>query len=611
MRPKRSKKGDPKGGPATKKGKLGHIEQSSDQNSSHRDAVAEKNQSIEESDHDSDDGSPFQKLLSQRILDMEYQDDSDSEVENSITEAGKGQLKGEDSIADRRMILKKLSPAELHRSIKTWTDCAAATPTITSVQELKKWDFSVDRSKWTATDWSASALQRIFEEDEAQPDGLWDSHIVSPDRKYVVLYAIFSVFIKECAPSRLAKTWPSLGISPEKEKELRIKFPHLNNILDESSEAKNAQDEERRLHEAATNALLELSQEELAKQKEKAQVQSKRNTRSSLPTKNREAISDSVGRAVKAKIAKRRKNKDGKAEEPEADGESEPTDIASTAWQDEFSQPTRWIPLRRKSKELNVREPFWSNRLISVALNAVDIILERDSSQECEVEATQNPATDADQKLETAAIGFADMNAELADAQGQAENLLNDGSEVPQATTNDDVHAHAHETSERAVQPEIEDLLKSTERTAIFKELGSFLQEGDMWREEIQRADAECADADGVDKAPLAPASIIQTADTSATALQEIDSLADNPDLQRDDLDAAIKALSVEQSGDVYKVPGMRANRQAFKWQILAAHAALEAFKDPDFTGHLNADDVGLGKTWSTLSFLLPVSHNT
>lgn len=290
MTPKRPKKSGPKGGPATKKGKKGQVKQSSIENSSSKAPVVEQNQFIENQEDDSQDEDSFQKLLDQRLLDMDYPEDSDTEDEKSVSDRDKrllSQLKKGMSIAQRREIFSKLSPPAIYRSIQTWTDCAAATPAIASVQEMKKWcensifrptvmyflegylwpqqasnkswgrgddfstileiitaeaknrtrnltkDFSVDRSKWTATDWSASALQRIFEENEATPNGLWDGHNASNDRKYAVLYAIFTTFIRECSPSRLIDTWPSLSISPEKEKELRTKFPRLKDILDQ------------------------------------------------------------------------------------------------------------------------------------------------------------------------------------------------------------------------------------------------------------------------------------------------------------------------------------------------------------------------------------------
>lgn len=234
---------------------------------------------------DEEDQDAFQNLIDQIVVDSD-DEESGSDPEESSEEADrelKQRLKGM-SIDERRKIFANLSPASLFKSLNTWTDCAAATPSVTSVTELKKWcqstiflptamyflegylwpqqstekvrgrgdEFStimnviiaeqenrtrnltedwVDRSNWTATDWNASCLKRIFDKDAIDADGLWDGHRVSSDRKYTVLYAIWTVFVRECAVSRLQKTWPLLKISAEKEKQLRKRFPHLNEAL--------------------------------------------------------------------------------------------------------------------------------------------------------------------------------------------------------------------------------------------------------------------------------------------------------------------------------------------------------------------------------------------
>lgn len=103
----------------------------------------------------------------------------------------------------------------------------------------------------------------------------------------------------------------------------------------------------------------------------------------------------------------------------------------------------------------------------------------------------------------------------------------------------------------------------------------------------------------------------IRTYAASQESIQPLDAHFDNIDFQRENLDEAIRNFGTTQEtdGTRFQIPGMRSNIRIRDWQLLGANAVLDAYKNPSLGGHLNADDFGLGKTWTTLTFLLKVSH--
>lgn len=335
-----------------------------------------------------------------------------------------------------------------------------------------------------------------------------------------------------------------------------------------------------------------------------------KNTRASLPTANLTAISDSVGRAVKAKVRRRRtQRKEAQKAEKEEDSEGEDVEVPvvdpTPEWQNEFDEPDQWIPLRRSSDKFDITDPFWSNHFISVALKTMDRILEQDTAEDVAYPATQENHEDDVPTIEKTFESVEALFEHIASEDQQAKEDLHEvpsPSKIETAATESglsDISKQLAATDESCV----EDLIDSTDRTAIFNGLSSFLQEAKIWQTEIENMTF----TDDAEQAPIKPSTIIQATDSTAEILQGVDNLADNPELQRDNIDGAVSALGIECSGDIYKMPGMRINRRVFKWQVLAAHAAYEAWKDKKLIGHLNADDVGLGKTWSTLTFLLKV----
>jgi hypothetical protein len=112
----------------------------------------------------------------------------------------------------------------------------------------------------------------------------------------------------------------------------------------------------------------------------------------------------------------------------------------------------------------------------------------------------------------------------------------------------------------------------------------------------------------GEDNKPVnTTSSLIMPDETVQNDLAQIDKALDNQKLQREDIAKAKKAFGIADDADKLNVPGMRISKAATDWQLVAADAMYDAFKDDDLIGMLIADDVGLGKTWSCMTFLLKV----
>lgn len=167
----------------------------------------------------------------------------------------------------------------------------------------------------------------------------------------------------------------------------------------------------------------------------KAKSPSIKNTRSTLPTANVEAISDSVGRATKAKIRRRRNKRkqtqkqelekeDEEDEEDEKDQAENPVDNVTIQWRDEFDGPDKWIPLRRTSEKFDIKDPFWSNRLISVALKTIDRVLERDKSEDDESPAPQEDSEHDIPSVEKLFAGIHTLNEEILSENRRAQKDL-------------------------------------------------------------------------------------------------------------------------------------------------------------------------------------------
>jgi SNF2 family DNA or RNA helicase len=81
----------------------------------------------------------------------------------------------------------------------------------------------------------------------------------------------------------------------------------------------------------------------------------------------------------------------------------------------------------------------------------------------------------------------------------------------------------------------------------------------------------------------------------------------DNIAYQYDDTAGACKRLNIKNPLKP-KIEGMRPASSLFEWQPPAIAAMLKMKEDPWLDGTLVADDVGLGKTFTTIGFLLKVS---
>lgn len=206
--------------------------------------------------------------------------DDENEATRQIVLKIDGVPKKPANLAELRGLLAQLSPEDLLGQLKSWTTITAATPNIGSIDVLKAWmqgdlfkdhlmyllknyifpkeiesgartrgdDFKtvmdiitetqrhrnrslvkpkVDRSKWEYCDWLASTLQRVYEANEDDCDGLLDGQNVPDKRKYTIYFAIIRQALSEASKSRRNRLWTTLAMTADEKQELISQFPQL------------------------------------------------------------------------------------------------------------------------------------------------------------------------------------------------------------------------------------------------------------------------------------------------------------------------------------------------------------------------------------------------
>jgi hypothetical protein len=219
---------------------------------------------VKKSNKDSEFSSAFAAAADDLDLDLDMDSESDtSEV-------------GDAEVLDKRTV-KRLSDQKFYQFMRGWTDIVTAVPRMSSVAELKTWvgnsifrvpmleylenhywprqakkthvrgvNFAtvmatitgharmrsrdlfrqdIDRSQWTGHIWLASVLFRLNRDNEADGDGLYPGQPLPQRRKYMVLFCLMKIFLKDMSPSWLDKGLPLLCLSDDEKSAIFSRFP--------------------------------------------------------------------------------------------------------------------------------------------------------------------------------------------------------------------------------------------------------------------------------------------------------------------------------------------------------------------------------------------------
>jgi SNF2 family DNA or RNA helicase len=255
-------------------------------------------------------------------------------------------------------------------------------------------------------------------------------------------------------------------------------------------------------------------------------------------------------------------------------------------WKEEIDKPLKWLQLKQISETYDIKDPWWQNKFIVHAQATMNELLQRQDAVNGvldEKETTVNLAQPmpADDAIELGAHDPAAFDTNQAEEDSSDEK--------------DDPVGH---------QP------------ALFNDLQNLLAEGDLWADELAQhekanqakldRDEECDGNNFVS----GMGKVITPTQDHVDLFSRQEKWADDMDLQRDNTEEAYLNLGILPNANPPKMPGMRPNIALEHWQPLVANAMLESLKDPLLTGHLNADDVGLGKTFEAIAFLLKVSNS-
>jgi hypothetical protein len=224
---------------------------------------------VKKSNKDSGFSSAFAAIAADN-LDLDIDSESDtSEV-------------GDAEVLDKRTVAR-LSDQKFYQFMRDWADIVTAIPKMSSVAELKTWvgnsifrvpmleylenyywpqqakktdvrcvNFDtvmatitshakmrsrdlfrqdIDRSQWTGDNWLASVLFRLNRDNEADIDGLYLGQPLPQRRKYMVLFCLMNIFLKDMSPSRLDEGLPLLCLSDDEKSAIFSRFPHLQGSL--------------------------------------------------------------------------------------------------------------------------------------------------------------------------------------------------------------------------------------------------------------------------------------------------------------------------------------------------------------------------------------------
>lgn len=259
-------------------------------------------------------------------------------------------------------------------------------------------------------------------------------------------------------------------------------------------------------------------------------------------------------------------------------------------WKEEFKQPTfAWKELKRRSEKFDIEDPFWADHFLKDAIEQVETQGLRDDE-----DVPYSP----DRELTLMPTMGPQMMTFSLDLREALDPNTAVQPETPRKTRRDIIReTQANATPMKRLE-EVTD-----EGMGMYNSLAYFLQERNVWNAELDASNFD----EGSSRPVNTTAALIQPDETLLNDLAQIDKALDNLKLQREDVGKAKKTFGIEEDADILNIPGMRISKAPTEWQLVAADAMYDAMKDETLKGMLIADDVGLGKTWSCMTFLLKV----
>lgn len=260
---------------------------------------------------------------------------------------------------------------------------------------------------------------------------------------------------------------------------------------------------------------------------------------------------------------------------------------ANDEWREEFKQTNlAWKELQRTSYEFDINDKYWADLFLKKALDELDAAV-----PDNEEDVPYHP----DRSLTLIPTMGPQVLGLSSDQPFDASTLLQP--QTPRKSRGDVTSENQANATPVKRLEEVTD-----EGAGMYNSLAVFLDERKLWNAELKAADFE-----GNNKPINTAAALIEPDEKMLEDLSEVDKALDNLKLQREDLTKAKKTFGIPLDSDKLNVPGMRISKAATDWQLLAADAMFDAYIDPRLIGMLIADDVGLGKTWSCMAFLLKV----
>lgn len=261
--------------------------------------------------------------------------------------------------------------------------------------------------------------------------------------------------------------------------------------------------------------------------------------------------------------------------------------VASDQWKEELRQTSlAWKELKRTANDFDLKDPYWADLFLKKALDELDGVVPDD-----DVEVPYTP----DRSLTLApTMGPQVLGISLEEPLDPKTLLL---PQTPQKSHRDlFLGTRANATPVKRLNEVTDD------GAGMYNNLATFLDERKLWNAELK-----AADFNGDNKPVNTAAVLIEPNEKMLEDLAQVDKALDNQKLQREDLAKAKKTFHIDENADKFNVSGMKISKAPTDWQLLAANAMYDTYKDPKLTGMLIADDVGLGKTWVTMTFLLKV----
>jgi len=223
----------------------------------------------------------------------------------------------------------------------------------------------------------------------------------------------------------------------------------------------------------------------------------------------------------------------------------------SQQWRQELITPMERLKLTKKSENMNLDEPWWQYEFISRALEAVAPVTADDESETNTTPTKPSPSKRKGKKSDQKPTRF-------------------------------------------------ETLAGTAEKTSVYDSINYLNADTIVWNEELKASDLPNRGAND-------PAPLIKVTSDSLKAFDDQQSWFDKIKYQREDHLKACEILNIE-NPDVPKLPGMRLSTAFHFWQPVAIKALMEFSKNALLRGAILADVVGLGKTWTSIGYLMAVS---